>query len=50
MDISPVGGHDGFSILQLSVFAVDYSNDDARYTDFKSSLTKLEGYAAAYAR
>ena len=39
-----------FSILPLSVFAVDTSTDDARYTDFLSSLTTLEGYADAYAR
>ena len=39
-----------FSILPLSVFAVDTSTDDTRYTDFLSSLTTLEGYADAYAR
>lgn len=39
-----------FSILPLSVFAADTSTDDARYTDFLSSLTTLEGYADAYAR
>ena len=39
-----------FSILPLSVFAVDTANDDAQYTDFLTSLTALEGYADAYAR
>ena len=39
-----------FSILPLSVFAADSSEEDTQYADFLTSLTALEGYADIYAR